>query len=1060
MRKNARFKIFSYFCGIMNTRFIRISLKKRIFISYCLIGLFFFLGENCYASKRPVFRETVRKASADNSTVRGRVVDVSGEPLIGATIREKGGTRGTVTDIEGNFILSVPDSAVLQVSFVGYESIEVSVGGRKTLEIQLRENTVMLDNVIITALGLEKKEASLAYSIQKVKGEELTRMKEVNMITALAGKAAGVQINKNSSGIGGSAKVSLRGIRSASGDNQPLYVIDGVPMLNIGTEQAYSAIGGTANAGNRDGGDGISNLNPEDVESISILKGAPAAALYGSQAANGVILITTKKGNTAGQRNIHFSTGLTFDKAFSLPKMQNCYGVSDVVDSWGEKTYLPTSNELNDFFRTGLTSITSVSVNYGNEKIQTYFSYANTTGRGIVDKNQLTKHNINLRETAVMFNQRLKLDGNVNVMRQIVKNKPVSGGFYMNPLVGLYRFPRGEDLSYYKDNYEIYDPERKLGIQNWHTFTEDFEQNPYWIQNRIQSKETRMRSIISLSANLRINSWLTVQARGSVDYISDKMRQKFYASTAPALCGANGRYIEMDYQETLIYGDVMAMGKRKWEDFALDVAIGGSINDKNVNSTRYDSKNASLKYANVFNLANIVMNGSASIDQKIDSRRQLQSVFGTAQVGYQDKVFLDLTARNDWASTLAYTSHEKSGFFYPSAGLSFLIDKWIQLPEWISFAKLRGTYSKVGNDIPQFITNSVSHITAGGELQANDAAPFKEMEPEMTHSVEVGTEWRFFQSRLGFNLTYYRTNTHNQFFKLPALAGDMYAYRYVNAGDIQNRGWELTVDATPVLTPDFTWKTSLNFSSNRNKIKELHEELKELVYGPSSFSSSYAMKLVKGGSIGDIYGKAFVRDAEGNIVYQTEGDHKGLPAVEGEGNTIKVGNANPRFIMGWNHTFSYKGFSLYFLLDWRYGGKILSQTQAEMDLYGVSQVTALARDRGYVILEGQQIDNVKGFYKNIVGGRAGVTEYYMYDATNLRLREVSLNYTFPKKWMQKTKVLKDLQLAFVARNLCFLYKKAPFDPDLVLSTGNDNQGIEVFGMPTTRSLGFTVKCEF
>lgn len=1044
----------------MNTRFIRISLKKRIFISYCLIGLFFFLGENCYASKRPVFRETVRKASADNSTVRGRVVDVSGEPLIGATIREKGGTRGTVTDIEGNFILSVPDSAVLQVSFVGYESIEVSVGGRKTLEIQLRENTVMLDNVIITALGLEKKEVSLAYSIQKVKGEELTRMKEVNMITALAGKAAGVQINKNSSGIGGSAKVSLRGIRSASGDNQPLYVIDGVPMLNIGTEQAYSAIGGTANAGNRDGGDGISNLNPEDVESISILKGAPAAALYGSQAANGVILITTKKGNTAGQRNIYFSTGLTFDKAFSLPKMQNCYGVSDVVDSWGEKAYLPISNELNDFFRTGLTSITSVSVNYGNEKIQTYFSYANTTGRGIVDKNQLTKHNINLRETAVMFNQRLKLDGNVNVMRQIVKNKPVSGGFYMNRLVGLYRFPRGEDLSYYKDNYEIYDPERKLGIQNWHTFTEDFEQNPYWIQNRIQSKETRMRSIISLSANLRINSWLTVQARGSVDYISDKMRQKFYASTAPALCGANGRYIEMDYQETLIYGDVMAMGKRKWEDFTLDVAIGGSINDKNVNSTRYDSKNASLKYANVFNLANIVMNGSASIDQKIDSRRQLQSVFGTAQVGYQDKVFLDLTARNDWASTLAYTSHEKSGFFYPSAGLSFLIDKWIQLPEWISFAKLRGTYSKVGNDIPQFITNSVSHITAGGELQANDAAPFKEMEPEMTHSVEVGTEWRFFQSRLGFNLTYYRTNTHNQFFKLPALAGDMYAYRYVNAGDIQNRGWELTVDATPVLTPDFTWKTSLNFSSNRNKIKELHEELKELVYGPSSFSSSYAMKLVKGGSIGDIYGKAFVRDAEGNIVYQTEGDHKGLPAVEGEGNTIKVGNANPRFIMGWNHTFSYKGFSLYFLLDWRYGGKILSQTQAEMDLYGVSQVTALARDRGYVTLEGQQIDNVKGFYKNIVGGRAGVTEYYMYDATNLRLREVSLNYTFPKKWMQKTKVLKDLQLAFVARNLCFLYKKAPFDPDLVLSTGNDNQGIEVFGMPTTRSLGFTVKCEF
>lgn len=1037
----------------------RMSLKRRIFVSFCFIILSFFPAKSCYAALCPVLGESTVEID-DDLTVRGRVVDANDEPLVGATIRIKGGNKGTVTDIEGNFMLSVPDSAVLQVSFIGYESKEISVGGRKTLYIRLQENAVMLDNVVVTALGLEKSTSSLTYAIQKVKGEELTRVKEINMITALAGKAAGVQVNKNSSGMGGSAKVTLRGIRSASGDNQPLYVIDGVPMLNEGTEQAYSAIGGTANAGNRDGGDGISNLNPEDVESISILKGAPAAALYGSQAANGVILITTKKGNTAGRKNINFSTGLTFDRAFCLPEMQNRYGVSDVAYSWGEKEELAAYDNPANFFRTGLTSITSVSVNYGNEKIQTYFSYANTNGRGIVDKNRLSKHNINLRETAVLYNQRLKLDGNVNVMRQVVNNKPVSGGFYMNPLVGLYRFPRGEDLSYYKDNYEKEDKERKLGVQNWHTFTEDFEQNPYWIVNRIQSKETRMRSIVSLSANLQINEWLTLQARGNVDYISDKVRQKFYASTAPALCGANGRYIEMDYQETLVYGDVMAMAKKKWENFALDVAIGGSINDKTVNSVRYDSKNASLKFANVFNLANIVMNGSAYIDQKIDARRQLQSVFATAQIGYRDKVFLDLTARNDWASTLAFTSHEKTGFFYPSAGLSFLIDKWVKLPEWISFAKLRGAYSQVGNDIPLYITNSVSHLTAGGEFQANDAAPYKEMEPEMTHSIEAGTEWKFFKHRLGVNLTYYRTDTYNQFFKLPALAGDTYAYRYVNAGDIRNEGWEIAVDATPLLTPAFTWKTSVNFSTNKNKIKELHEELKELVYGPSSFSSSYAMKLVKGGAIGDIYGKAFVRDAGGNIKYQTEGGRKGLPLVEGEGNTVKVGNANPRFMMGWNHTLTYKGFSLYFLLDWRYGGEILSQTQAEMDLYGVSEVTAQARDRGYVTFEGHRIDNVEGFYKNVVGGRAGVTEYYMYDATNLRLREVSLSYAFPKKWMQKTKVLKDLQLSLVARNLCFLYKKAPFDPDLVLSTGNDNQGIEVFGMPTTRSLGFTVKCEF
>ena len=382
------------------------------------------------------------------------------------------------------------------------------------------------------------------------------------------------------------------------------------------------------------------------------------------------------------------------------------------------------------------------------------------------------------------------------------------------------------------------------------------------------------------------------------------------------------------------------------------------------------------------------------------------------------------------------------------------------LPEWVDLGKIRGAWSKVGNGLPRYRSNPLNSVGKGGVISFNSTAPFDELKPEMTTSMEFGTEWRFFGSRLELDLTYYQTHTKNQLFSLSAPSGSKYSTYYVNAGDIKNEGVEVVLGGTPVLTNDFRWKTSVNFSTNKNKIVKLHEDLKEMIYGPTSFSSSYAMKLIKGGSIGDIYGKAFVRDDAGNIVYETEGDNKGLPLVEGDGNTVKVGNANPVFMMGWDHTFSYKGFSLYFLLDWRYGGKVLSQTQAEMDLYGVSEITADARDRGYVMLEGQQIDNVKGFYKNVVGGRAGVTEYYMYDATNLRLREVSLSYNFSKKWIQKTKVLKDVQLSFVARNLCFLYKKAPFDPDLVLSTGNDNQGIEVFGMPTTRSLGFTLKCEF
>ena len=1037
----------------MTKQHIGILLKTRILISCCFIGLLFFFEEGCYASQSEP-KENVRVSSV-NFTVRGRVIDVYGEPLIGATIREKGGANGTVTDVEGNFFLSVPDSAILQISFVGYESQEVGVQGRSMLEICLKESIQLLDHVIVTALGLEKKESSLAYAVQKVRGGELNRVKEVNMITALAGKAAGVQVSKNSSGMGGSAKVSIRGVRSVAGDNQPLYVIDGVPMSNSTSEQAYSAIGGTANAGNRDGGDGISNLNPEDVESISILKGAPAAALYGSQAANGVILITTKKGNSVGRRDIHFSTGLTFEKAFCLPKMQNNYGVSDVTDSWGEKENLMAYDNLNNFFRTGLTSITSVSVNSGNDRLQTYFSYANTTGRGILNENKLSKHNINLRETAVLFNSLLKLDGNVNVMRQTVKNKPVSGGFYMNPLVGLYRFPRGEDLSYYKDNYEHYDEERKLNTQNWHTFTEDFEQNPYWIQNRIQSKEARTRLILSLSANLKVTGWLTLQARGNMDYSADKLRQKFYASTATALCGMNGRYIEMDYQETLMYGDVMAMAKKKLNDFTLNIAIGGSINDKVVNSTRIDSKNASLKFANVFNLANIVMSSSASIDQKIDAHYQLQSVFATAQAGYKEGAFLDLTARNDWSSTLAHTDSKNTGFFYPSIGATWILNKTCSLPKWISFAKVRASWAEVGNDLPIGITNPVDIIMVGGSINVNTVEQRGDLKPEISSSIEFGTEWRFFHHRFGIDFTWYQTNTKNQLLRMDNPTGSTYKYRYVNAGKIRNQGFELTVDATPLLYRNFSWKSLINMSANKNKVVTLHPDYPEFSYYEEGFNAGYQMRVKEGGSLGDIYGNAFRRNEDGSIMV----DETSKRPLGNTGNKDLLGNANPDFTMGWSNTLTYKDLELYFLIDFRFGGEVMSLTQSELDANGVTKVTEDARARGYVEYQGQKFNDPRAFY-SAVGGRNAISEYYMYDATCIRLREVSLSYSFPKTILENSRFIKGIDVSLAARNLCFLKKEAPFDPDAVMSVGNNNQGVDVFGMPTTRNIGFNLRLTF
>lgn len=464
-------------------------------------------------------------------------------------------------------------------------------------------------------------------------GDELTRAKDPNMINALAGKTAGVSITRNSSGLGGSAKVSIRGIRSvnADGNNQPLYVIDGVPMLNNVAEQAFSAMGGNNDAGNRDSGDGISNLNPDDIESMSILKGASAAALYGSQAANGVILITTKKGK-AGMQRIVFNSNLTIDHAICLPEFQDKYGASGAT-SWGtvpenaNSTPIKAYDNVGDYFSNGVTATNSLSIMTGKEKMQTYFSYANTTAKGIVDVNKLQKHNITFRETASLFNDRLTLDANVNLMTQKIKNRPTSGGYYMNPLVGLYTFPRGEDLNIYRDNngFEKYDENRSMPLQNWYTDISGFSQNPYWLTNRVTSNDKRFRTLASLSANLKINDWFSVQARGNVDYINDNYEQKMYAGTTADVAHQNGRYIKMNRQDFMVYGDFMAMFNKTWNDWSLNAAIGSSINTTKVNSLSLDSGKSGLYKANVFTVPNMNLSGAGTsyIDETANQRRTI-----------------------------------------------------------------------------------------------------------------------------------------------------------------------------------------------------------------------------------------------------------------------------------------------------------------------------------------------------------------------------------------------------------------------------------------------------
>ncbi len=987
-------------------------------------------------------------------SVSGKITSAEdGLGLPGVNVIVKGSTTGAISDINGEYSLNIDsDDITLVYSFIGYESKEILVGKQTRIDVALSSSSIALDGVMVTALGIEKKSRGLTYSAQQLDGDALSRAKDANMVNALAGKSAGVVINKSSSGVGGSAKITIRGNRSATGNNQPLFVIDGIPMLNSSGTQPTTSIGGTNDAGARDGGDGIGNLNPDDIESMTILKGASASALYGSNAANGVVVITTKKGKS-GKPTINFNSNITFDKAIETPDFQNSYGASAGGRSWGSAISGDNDN-AQEFFQTGFTAINSLSISSGTEKFQSYYSYANTSAEGIIGGNKLNKHNINLRQTAKLFNEKLQLDGNVNLVNQKVKNRPTPGGYYFNPLVGLYRFPRGESILPYKEGYKQFNTSRNFETQNWHKQVDSWEQNPWWLTNMTPSEDVRNRVIASLTAKWNINDWMSFQVRGNSDNTFDQYDQKIYATTSPELVGGtynNGRYITSNRLESLTYGDALLnINKELSSELTLVASLGGSINDSQIRYSLLDSSPDGLEITNVFNLGNMLGNGYI---EELNTRMQMQSLFGTAQLGWRNGLFFDVTVRNEWSSTLANTESMNKGFFYPSVGLTAVISEFMDMPDFMDFFKVRGSIAEVGNGLPYGVSNQLHTVGAGGNLIFNGNAPFSELKPEISQSKEAGFEMRFLNNLFTFDLTWYKTNTLNQFFSLPAPAGSGYTNYYVNAGDIQNNGIEIVFGINPINTTDFTWQNNFNYSHNRNKVVELHPDMKAFNVGNQT-SSSYWMRMEEGGAFGDIYGKVYERDENGAIQFDAE---TGLPIVGSEFG--KIANANPDFNMSWNSDIRYKNISLGFLIDGRFGGDVVSLTQADLDQYGVTAATADARDKGYVMLEGTKINDVQGFY-DLVGGRDGVSEQYVYSATNIRLRELSLAYNLPSALMKKTNFIDKATISFVGRNLFFLYNEAPFDPDATLSTGNDLQGVDVFGMPTTRSLGFNVKLTF
>ncbi|WP_162852494.1 SusC/RagA family TonB-linked outer membrane protein [Dinghuibacter silviterrae] len=991
-------------------------------------------------------------------TVRGTVLDESGKPLVGATVYLKPGNHGAQTNTDGVFVIGdVPPGAyTLEVSYVGYitDSRLITVNGN-TVEVSIAlkpGDNVLKDTVVVTALGIRRSARSVAYNVQTLGSNSVNDVKDPSFVNSLAGKVAGATINGSASGIGGSTRVVLRGVKSLTGNNNALYVVDGIPLPNLFTGQPSGLFSGG------DGGDGISNFNPDDIESISVLTGAASAALYGSQAANGVILITTKKG-IAGKTRVNFNTGFTVYNPLVLPKFQDTYGAdaAGAYDSWGPKITQSTGYKPKDFFQTGNNFTNAINVSTGSEKSQTYFSAASAQARGIIPNNDFHRYNFTARNTSSLFNDKLNLDITAMYLSQDQQNVPGQGQ-YNNPLLPIYLFPPSDTLANIK-NYERYDPTRNFKVQYWPYGDLGFEaENPYWIINREQFDAKRERFLGTVALRYNIAKGLNVVGRVKYDNSNDVYTAKLYASTSGFLAGGpDGSYTIGNDNGKQTYADLMANYTTDFSNFNLHLTVGTSILD---NKTSGDTIGGPLlTVPNFFSLVNISP-ANMTIKQTVQQENQTQAVFFSGTLGYKQRLFLDLSARNDWSSGLAFTNH--ASIFYPSVGLSDILSDEVRLPSFINFAKLRASLSQVGNAPSPYLSNPVYTIS-GNTLQTYTTEPFTTLKPELTTSFEAGIDLHFIHDQFGLSATYYNANTSNQLFGVSWPAATGFSGYYVNAGKVRNEGVEATLGWYGGRIGALSWSPSIAFSLNRNKILRMLPPFTDPVTGKltsedslvAASSGGYEMVLAKGGTTQDIYANGLEKNANGTYVT----DANGLPIVDNTHFT-KVGRATPDFNLGFNNVFAYKNFSLSFLIDTRVGGKVVSATQSILDFYGVSKATADARNAGGVMFNGKLL-TAESYYKAVAGasgGSTGAMALYAYDATNVRLREVSFGYTFPGKWFSGK--VERLKLSVVARNLWMIYNKAPYDPESVASTGTFYQSYDYFNQPSLRNIGINLNVSF
>lgn len=993
------------------------------------------------AATPPTAKAAATVAQDDGKTVGGTVLDENGEPVIGATVTVKGTNLVTVTDIDGRFELKVPNGSILSVSYLGYTTAEVPATG-ENLTISLKPDERQLAEVVVTALGIRRSEKALSYNVQQVNSEQLTTVKSANFMNSLAGKVAGVNINASSAGVGGATRVVMRGPKSINQSNQALYVVDGVPINNRNNGETGSIYS------TQPGSEGIADINSEDIESISVLSGPAAAALYGSAAAQGVIMITTKKGSK-GRVQVTISNSSQFLSPFKMPEFQNSYANRPgEVRSWGEKGGSPYGGfEPEDFFNTGTNIQNNVALTVGNDRNQTYLSVGTTNARGIIPDNKYNRYNFTVRNTTKFLDDKLTLDISLSYVNQNDRNL-MAQGQYFNPLVPLYLFPRGESFDAIR-TFEVWDASRGIYVQNWNFGDALQMQNPYWVAKRMNRINHKHRYMTNASLKYQITPWLDVTGRLRFDRTNTKFEDQRYASTINLFAHSPyGFYKYENVSDQALYGDLMANINKTLGDFSIGANIGGSFQ-----RTQYEDEGyqGGLKAPSNLFTPNAIDYAAATNDNRPIygfNKHYINSLFANAELGWRAWLFLTLTGRNDWDSALAGTKHES--FFYPSVGMSAIISQMVQLPEFISYMKVRGSWASVGSAIsPNIASRWRYEYNPASQSYSTVTYKFPEtFYPERTNSWEAGLTARFFDNALTLDVTFYQSNTRKQTFLRPITVGEGYSKEYVQTGNVRNRGLELSLGYNKTWG-DFTWNSSLTYSMNRNKIIDLLEDPNEVISQAGLNGANVILK--KGGTMGDVYTYTdFARDSEGNI------------ALDASGNVMRQTLSNPKYCgsvlpkgnIGFSNDFTWKGLNLGFLVTARLGGIVLSQTQALLDYYGVSQATADAREAGGIAVNTGMV-SAESYY-SVVGGDNPIWSEYIYSGTNVRLQEAHISYNLPRKWLGGM----DLTVGLTANNLFMIYCKAPFDPETTGSTGTFYQGFDYFMQPSLRTLGFNIKLKF